>query len=223
MTRIARLRAAKRGSRRSDFSAATRRRLVDRATELFTERGYAGTSLDEVVAAADVTKGALYHHYSGKQALFEAVYTATETAAVQHIVDSISAVDDPWDRATAAVRSFTEVCRQPSFRRIVMQEGPVALGFDSFREAEERNTYGLVRDIVRPLLEPYDVPADLVETFTRVFYGAMTSAGLTVASADDPEVASRQVETVMGVVLAGLRQLAGSGSDLLDRSAVSTP
>ena len=203
-------------TRRHDYSSSTRRTLVECATTLFTERGYAGTSLDEVVAAAQVTKGALYHHYSGKQALFEAVFEATEDEAVQHITEEIGKVDDPWERATVGVRSFMEVCQQTRFRRIVMQEGPVALGFDRFREADERNTYGLVRDIVDQVLRSYDVPPSIVETFTRVFYGAMTSAGMSVASAEDPEAAGREVETVIGIVLAGLRQLAESGVDLLD-------
>src|SRR3954451_3302010 len=129
-------------SRRAEYSASTRRALVDVAEQLFTEQGYAATSLDAIVAAADVTKGALYHHYSGKQALFEAVFEATEEAAVQHITREIRKVKDPWERATVGVRAFMEVCQQPRFRRIVMQEGPVALGFDRFREADERNTYG---------------------------------------------------------------------------------
>lgn len=221
MTRPAKvIRAATRAhARRQDFSSSTRRTLVECATELFTERGYAGTSLDEVVAAARVTKGALYHHYSGKQALFEAVFEATEDAAVQHIQRESRTVKDPWERATIGVRAFMEVCQQPRFRRIVMQEGPVALGFDRFREADERNTYGLVRDIVRQVLSSSaakTVPPSIVETFTRVFYGAMTSAGMSVASAEDPEAAGHEVETVIGIVLAGLRQLAESGVDLLD-------
>lgn len=194
---------------------------MDRATDLFTERGYAGTSLDEVVAAARVTKGALYHHYSGKQALFEAVFETTEDAAVKHITDLTSRIDDPWESASAGVRAFMEVCQQPRFRRIVMQEGPVVLGYDRFREADERNTYGMVRDIVRNVLEAYDVTPSIVDTFTRVFYGAMTSAGMSVASAEDPEAAGREVETVIGIVLAGLRQLAESGAGLLDPATTS--
>ena len=216
MTRPAKvIRVARSHSRRQDYSSSTRRSLVASATELFTERGYAGTSLDEVVAAADVTKGALYHHFTGKQAIFEAVFEATEDAAVKQIKAAIDAVDDPWERAIVGVRAFMEVCRQPRFRRIVMQEGPVALGFDRFREADERNTFGLVHDIVQTVLASYDVSPSIVETFTRIFYGAMTSAGMSVASAQDPTTAGREVETVIGIVLAGLRQLAESG-DLLD-------
>lgn len=209
------------GHRRSEHSS-TRRRLVECAAELFTERGYAGTSLDEVVASANVTKGALYHHYSGKQALFEAVFESTEEAAVKQITGDIRRVKDPWERATIAVGSFMEVCREPRFRRIVMQEGPVALGFERFREADERNTYGLVKGIVEKVLRPYPVPETIVDTFTRVFYGAMTSAGMSVATAEDPDRTAREVETVLGIVLTGLRTLAETEPGRLHPVATSS-
>src|SRR3954454_9666603 len=73
------------GSRRQQYSATTKRALVNVAEELFTENGYAATSLDAIVAGADVTKGALYHHFSGKQALFEAVFNRVETDAGRSI------------------------------------------------------------------------------------------------------------------------------------------
>lgn len=212
-------RATRSTSRRKD--STTRRNLVECAAKLFTEHGYAGTSLDEVVAAARVTKGALYHHFSGKLALFEAVFETTEDAAVKAISKRVRRVKDPWERASVGVRAFMEVCREPRFRRIVMQEGPVALGFDRFREADERNTYGLVRDIVTLVLQPYRVPPSIVETFTRVFYGALTAAGMSVAMAEDPETAGSDVEAVIGVLLAGLRSLAESDVNPLEPAAPS--
>src|SRR6476469_8681617 len=96
-------------SRRAQFSASTKRALVDVAEELFTEHGYAATSLDAVVAGADVTKGALYHHYSGKQALFEAVFERVESAGAQSIQDALTGDQDPWDKAHSGLRAFLEV------------------------------------------------------------------------------------------------------------------
>jgi AcrR family transcriptional regulator len=201
------------GAQRKEFSAETRRRLVAEATLLFTAKGYASTSLDEVVTAADVTKGALYHHFSSKLALFAAVFDTTQTDAVATISAAARTIDDPWERARVAVRAFMAVCQESTFRRVVMQEGPVALGFERFREADEHNTYGLIRGIVSTVLEPYDVPDGILDTFTRVFYGAMTAAGMSVAESAQPEEAGRQVETVIGIVLAGLRQLAESDAE----------
>src|SRR5690606_9647885 len=123
------------------YSASTRRALVTSAVKLFAEKGYAGTSLDEVVARARVTKGALYHHYQGKQALFEAVFEQVEEKAKATIEKRIRQSGDPWQRALEGLRGYLEVCQDPIYRRIVLQEGPVRLGFDRWREAEERSAY----------------------------------------------------------------------------------
>jgi len=205
---------ARKGSRRAEYSVSTRKALLDSAAALFAERGYAGTSLDEVVAAAEVTKGALYHHYSGKQAVFEAVLERVEAEAVEAIAAEVRREKDPWQKALVGVRSFLEICQQQSYRRIVMQEGPVALGYDRWREIEERNTFGLVRDIVRAVLEQYDVDDSILETFSRLFFGAMSTAGMSVSQSDTPEMVSEQVQTVIALMLAGLRQLAETGTGL---------
>jgi len=201
-------------SRRQEYSSSTRRALLDKAAGLFADRGYAGTSLDEVVAAARVTKGALYHHFQGKLALFQAVFDRCESNAVKRITSDVRRKKDPWDKAVTAVASFLEVCQEPAYRRIVMQEGPVVLGFDRWRESEERSTYGLVHDLVHRVLRQYDIEGTLLTTFTRIFYGAMSSAGIVVSEAEDPERSSREVSTVISLMLAGLRQLAESGIDL---------
>ncbi len=172
-------------SRRAQYSATTRRALVDVAERLFTEHGYAGTSLDAIVAGADVTKGALYHHYSGKQALFEAVFEKVESAGAQQIQSSLTGHEDPWDKAIAGLRAFLDVVRQPSYSRIVVQDGPSVLGHERFREQEERSTFDYVLDIVRAVLDAgeWQVDAELEQTFARIFFGAMSSSGAAVSTA----------------------------------------
>jgi AcrR family transcriptional regulator len=197
-------------SRRAQYSATTRRALVDVAEELFTEHGYAATSLDAIVAGADVTKGALYHHYSGKQALFEAVFEEVEAAGARTIQDSLQGHDDPWEKAIAGLRAFLDVVRQPAYHRIVVQDGPSVLGYERFREQEVRSTFTYVLDIVRSVLAAghWLVDDDLEQTFARIFFGAMSSAGSTVSSAGDSEAQAERVELAIGFILSGLRSLA---------------
>ena len=141
-------------SRRQQYSASTKRALVDVAEELFTEHGYADTSLDAIVAGARVTKGALYHHFSGKQALFEAVFEQVETRRLARPSEGAQGhSSDPWEKALAGLRAFLAVVREPRYRRIVIQEGPAVLGYERFREQEERSTFANVLDIVRSVLE----------------------------------------------------------------------
>ncbi len=205
-------------SRRAQYSATTRRALVDVAEQLFTEHGYAGTSLDAIVAGADVTKGALYHHYSGKQALFEAVFEKVESAGAQQIQAALTGHEDPWEKAIAGLRAFLDAVRQPTYSRIVVQDGPSVLGHERFREQEERSTFDYVLDIVRAVLTAgeWHVDDEMEHTFARIFFGAMSSAGASVSTAEDADTEAERVELAIGFILSGLRALSDQGVQLSD-------
>jgi AcrR family transcriptional regulator len=203
-------------SRRAEFSASTRQALVAAAQELFTQHGYAATSLDAIVVEARVTKGALYHHYSGKQALFEAVFEKVESAGAGAIRSSLEGHDDPWQRAQSGLHAFLEVVRQPSYSRIVIQDGPSVLGYERFREHEERSAFAHVVDIVEAVLGAggRTVDPELQLTFARIFFGAMSSSGVSVSTSDDDAAAAEaeRVEVAMASILSGLRALPATSS-----------
>ncbi len=203
-------------SRRQQYSASTKRALVDVAEELFTDNGYAATSLDSIVAGARVTKGALYHHFSGKQALFEAVFERVEGDASRAIQKALKGHQDPWEKATAGLHAFLEVVQEARYRRVVIQEGPSVLGYERYREQEERSTFANVVDIVRSVLAAgkWELDEALLQTFARIFFGAMSSAGESVSGAEDPLVAAANVETAIGFILSGFQALAESGVEL---------
>lgn len=202
--------------RRAAYSASTKSALVDVAEELFTSHGYSNTSLDAIVAGADVTKGALYHHFSGKQALFEAVFERVEQRGAAAIQASLEDEADPWLKAQAGLRAFLTVVRQPAYRRIVVQDGPSVLGHERFREQEERSTFANVLEIVRAVLSAgtWELEEEMLQTFSRIFFGAMSAAGDTVASSDDAHAAAERVETAIGFILAGLQGLVEAGVEL---------
>lgn len=211
-------------SRRQQYSASTKRALVHVAEELFSVQGYAGTPLDAIVSGADVTKGALYHHFSGKQALFEAVFERVESESAQRIQQTMKGIKDPWQAAMVGLRAFLDVVQEPGYRRIVIQEGPAVLGYERFREQEERTAFGVVHDIVRSVLRTGGQHADeeMVTTFARIFFGALSSAGESVATADDPTRAAERVETAIAYIMAGLQSLADQGVVLGADAAPST-
>jgi AcrR family transcriptional regulator len=193
-------------SRRAQYSASTQRALVDVARELFSRKGYAGTSLDEIVAGARVTKGALYHHFTGKQALFEAVFIKVEDDATKTIRKAMKGTKEPWDQISAGIRAFFEVARGAEYRRIVVQEGPAVLGYERYREQEERSTFSIVQDMVTEVVPGELFPKPIRDTLARLFFGAMSAAGTQLSEADDPEETSQELETVLGFVLNGMRQ-----------------
>ena len=207
------LRTARKTTRRQDYSSSTKRALLDNATGLFTDHGYAGTSLDEVVAAARVTKGALYHHFPSKLALFESVFDRVQERTVRDIEKALTVSKDPWERAQIGLEKFLEVCREPQYRRICIQEGPVALGHERWHEAEKATSLGIVQRTVDDLLHDLGGAEELNKAFGAVFYGAIRSASEYVADAEDPDAASDEVQATIGVILAGMRLLPTIGAD----------
>ena len=200
-------------TRRQQYSASTKKALLEVATRLFAENGYAGASLDAIVSGAKVTKGALYHHFSGKQALFDAVFVEVEAGTTKWIRQQIKGVKDPWDQALIGLRAFLTAVQQPEYRRIVIQDGPAVLGYERYREQEERSAFTVVVDIVQTVLRAagQDVDDEMNATFARIFFGALSSVGDTVASAADQVAAARRVEEAISYMLAGMRALSAQG------------
>lgn len=211
-------------TRRQQYSASTKKALLEVATRLFAENGYAGASLDAIVAGAEVTKGALYHHFSGKQALFDAVFVEVETGTTKWIRQQIKGVKDPWEQALIGLRAFLTAVQQPEYRRIVIQDGPAVLGYERYREQEERSAFTVVEDIVKTVLRAAGqvVDEEMNATFARIFFGALSSVGDTVADATDRAAAARRVEEAISYILAGIQALSAQGVHLGGAAADGT-
>jgi AcrR family transcriptional regulator len=174
-------------SRREQYSEATRAALLEAATALFFEHGFGGTALEDVAASAQVTRGAVYHHFTNKRDLFEAVLDALETQAKQHVRAASAGVGDPWEAALAGLDAFLDHCCDPVYGRLVWQEGPVALGWARWKECEEQHAYGLIEGFVRALMDAgliEDAPLDLT---TRFCFHLLGAAGQALADADETD------------------------------------
>ncbi|AXB44162.1 TetR/AcrR family transcriptional regulator [Amycolatopsis albispora] len=192
-------------SRRLDYSESTRSALVTSAVELFTSGGYAGTSLDEVARRARVTKGALYHHFSGKQALFEAAFDAVENEVIDRLRQARSGPEPAWDRAIACLRTFLQCCLEPAYQRVVVHEAPVVMGWERWRQAEEHFSFGLLRDCIEELVAAGELEEVPVDTTSRLLFGALSSAATVIAGSADPQQVSAEVEAVVITLLSRIR------------------
>ena len=124
--------------------AATRRALMAAARALFAERGFAATSTPEIVAAAGVTRGALYHHFADKTALFAAVVEAEHqavAAAVEAAAGGEAAPEDMVEALVAGGEGFLAAMQEPGRRRIMLVDAPAILGRPALDEIDAR--YGL--------------------------------------------------------------------------------
>src|SRR5438093_7075167 len=112
-------------SRQAERSETTRRELLRVARDLFSERGYAGTTLDEVADRTGVTKGALYHHFRDKLQLFRAVFEELEKELCDAVVlAAMSAGDDVLEQMRRGVDAFLDGARDEAKQRIVLIDGP---------------------------------------------------------------------------------------------------
>ncbi|CAA9262470.1 MAG: Transcriptional regulator, AcrR family [uncultured Blastococcus sp.] len=195
-------------SRREEYSAATRQALLDSATALFAERGYARTSLDEIAGRARVTKGALYGHFAGKQALFRAVLEELEGATTREVSRAIEAAATPWEGALAGLDAFLRACRDTVYGTVVMREGPVALPYAEWCAAEELHSYALVEGMVAMLVEAGEIDPLPLEPAARIIHSVVGSAAMLIAAAapaDQPQ-AFEDARTVVLRLAEGIRR-----------------
>lgn len=191
--------------RRVEYSENTQQALIASAVDLFTRHGYSGTSLDEIAKQARVTKGALYHHFAGKQALFSAAFDVVEGDAVVRLTSVITSGDDPWTAAVAGLNAFLKVCLEPAYQRIVVREAPAVLGWDQWRNAEERSAYGVVRQALSGLIDAGAVEPMPLDVLAGLVFGALNAGAASIAHSSNPRQASTEVGECVERLLRGLR------------------
>lgn len=193
------------GSRKAAQSEATRAQLVDVATRLFAERGYAGVGTEEIVRQAGVTRGALYHHFADKRELFRAVHEGVERDLVQRIGAGVTGVTDPWEVMVAGMRAYLDACTEPTVMQISLIDAPSVLGWEEWREIDARYGLGLVTTALGAAMDTGALRRHPVEPLAQLLLAAMAEAGLMVATASDPAAARDQVEAALLALLDGLR------------------
>jgi AcrR family transcriptional regulator len=153
-----------------------------------------------------VTKGALYHHFTGKQALFEAAFAQVESGVFGRLEEIMHGPKPPWERALSGLREFISSCLDPSYQRIAIHEAPVVMGWERWREAEDRASFGLIRSSLEDLIDAGELDSVPVEITARLLFGALSSAATEIASSPDPEKVGAQVEQVIVQLLTRLRR-----------------
>ncbi|MGW0182212.1 TetR/AcrR family transcriptional regulator [Nocardia sp. NPDC003345] len=171
--------------RRAEYAEATRSALLEVGRRLFIERGYSDLSADEIARAARLTRGAVYHHFGGKQGLFEAVFEQVEQELTERLSITIGKSPDPWGTAVRALEVFLDECTDVAYQRIVLQEGPFALGWKRWRELDERYMVELIRDLVDQLIRTGIFAPRSTELTVRAIYGLLTELAWNIAAATD--------------------------------------
>jgi AcrR family transcriptional regulator len=177
------------GTKRAAQGRATRDQLIAVATGLFAERGYEETSIEAVLAAAGVSRGALYHHFGGKDALFEAVLETVENGVTARLAAEIAEAPDPVSAVESAALAWIEMAGDPLIQRIILIDAPAVLGLERWRALNEEYSLGATRALLQAVADEGRLSPDLVVPFAQMLLGALDEAAMAVARADDRQAA----------------------------------
>lgn len=186
-------------------SAATRAKLLAAARTLFAQRGYAAVGTEEIVRAAGVTRGALYHQFRDKEQLFEAVFEHIEAETTQNIADeALAGATDPVAALRAGARAFLALCSDPAIERIALLDAPAVLGWERWRAIGLRYGLGLVAGTIQAGIDAGLIAPQPATPLAHALIGALDESALYVARAEDPETARAEVVAVMDRMIDGL-------------------
>ena len=169
----------------AERSEATRAALIAAARELFAQRGYTAVSTAEIVDRARVTRGALYHHFKDKRALFAAVHEGLEAELVTRIGEGLAGDRPPsgaFDLLVAGTDLFLDACEEPTFARISLQEAPSVLGWQRWREIDAQYSMGLITGVLKQGMQAGELREQPIEPLAHLLLGALGEAGLLIAS-----------------------------------------
>jgi AcrR family transcriptional regulator len=188
-------------------SEATRSALMAAARTLFAERGYARVGTEEIVRAAGVTRGALYHHFATKAELLEAVYVEIEGELTEKIVAGALSGKDPLAALRAGAEMFLDSCLEPEVQQIVLLDAPAVLGWERWREIAADHGLGVVEAGLTAAMEAGEMARQPVRPLAHVLIGALDEAAMLVARADDRAAARAEVGATLGGLVEALSRI----------------
>jgi AcrR family transcriptional regulator len=196
-------------------SAATQQALQAAARRLWGARGYAEVGTPEIAETAGVTRGAIYHQYADKTALFAAVLEAVE-AEVKERLETIVVAAQPRTPAEAlriAADAWLDIASEPDIRQLVLLDAPNVLGWNRFREISQRYAYGMTEQLLIAAIEAGEIQPLPVRTLVTVMIGALDEAAMCLAGAEDPVQENANVRAVIHSLIDGLLTRPGPRRD----------
>jgi AcrR family transcriptional regulator len=189
---------------KAERSDATRRELVKVARRLFAKRGYAATPIEEIVRSAQVTRGALYHHFDDKRDLFRAVFEEMESELSKHVMAATAAESRSELHLDVGSQAMLDACLDPAVQRIVLLDAPSVLGWETWHEIEERHGLGLLQGALEMAMEAGHIERQPAGPLAQVVLGALMEAALAIARADDVEAARAEIGASVARLIRGL-------------------
>jgi AcrR family transcriptional regulator len=188
-------------TRRAAQGQATRGQLIEVATRLFAEHGYEDTSIEAVLTAAGVSRGALYHHFSGKDALFEAVVQSVEDGITAELTAAMQGISGAVAMINAGALAWIDLAGDPVIQRIVLTDGPSVLGWERWRTMDEQYAVGAMRELLQAVCDEGNLAPELVNSFAHMILAALDEIAVVIARAEDHEAAMAEGRVAVSELL----------------------
>jgi AcrR family transcriptional regulator len=191
---------------------ATRAHIIDVAMRLFAAHGYDGTSIEAVLADSGVSRGSLYHHFAGKDALFLAVLETVGARIAEQTEVALKAARDPVDVLRIGGVQWLRQASDPVVRQIMLIDAPAVLGWRRWREMDEQSTLGFIRSAIGYAADRGAVDQRHVDVFAHIVLAAANEIAMMIALASDSAAAAGEAESALLEFLDRLLGAPGSGS-----------
>lgn len=185
----------------AEKAASTRAKIIAVARRLFATRGYAGTSTEAVLEESQVSRGALYHHFENKEALFAAVMEAVETDVTAVTAKARGGVTDPVEALRRAFNAFLDLACETEVRQIILMDAHSVLGWQKWREIEERYGLGGLKLAMKAIAATGRIPEDMVDTFAHILLASLIETAFLVARSPDSRAAAKTGRKAMKELL----------------------
>jgi AcrR family transcriptional regulator len=179
----------------------TRAHLVDVATRLFAAHGYDDTSIKAVLAESGASRGSLYHHFPGKDALFLAVMEDVGMRIGRQVEDVMRAAPDPVAALRAGCLAWIRLAGDPVVRQVMLIDAPAVLGWQRWRELDEQGPLGVIRAALAYAAEAGIIEQRHVDAFAHIVLAAANEVTLVIARADDRAAALAAGESAVAEFL----------------------
>lgn len=189
---------------RKHQATVTRGRLLEEARRIFLKKGFESCSLEDIVSQASLTKGAFYHHFSSKLAVFDAVVEDLEQKLADEVRRSGEKEKDPWERLLRMVWTYLERCRSGNWTRLLIIEGPAILGWRRWCEISNRHEMAVFIPAVQQAVQQGRKNSPSAETVSRILLGALNTAARILATNSSAQTFDESRETISRL-LAGFR------------------
>jgi AcrR family transcriptional regulator len=194
------------GNRREMYAAQTRAAVLEAARELFAERGFEATSVDDIARVSQSSKGAVYHHIRDKQEMFAEVFVESQEAVMLKAVASMPQGNrTAWESIELATKAFLQHYVAHDEARTLLRQALGVLGWDRMRDLDQRAAFPMLRATLEEAIGAGDARPVPVEAAAELLFSMFCNAVLFIAASNDADKAASEVESVVLMLLTGLR------------------